>query len=370
MKRILIVVWSNLNNSGGVQNGIKHMTSVLKDEFVFDIVTFFRVDPDNLGAYSIFDKIHCIPCNRSNKIAKLFEYLFRPLRLYRGAMRILGEVEYDVVHCHDLQLGAYFMRAAKQCNVPIRICHSHNPDAVKKNDLFRKVYCTLLRPIVNKNSNVKIGCSKKACDYMFGEKTDGTFVVNNELILADFDLNKYPRNDTGTVRFVHVGRFTYQKNHDFLLDTFNYIHKRIKESSLTLVGWGELETPLKEKISQYGIEEVVTFLPHTSNIPEVFSNADYMIFPSRFEGLGRVLIEAQAMGVMCFASDVVPDETALGCCKYFSLSDGYEKWGNRIIEFIQTGEREKYSINRELLSTFDINHVADKYAAIYRGEYN
>lgn len=370
MKRVLIVVWSNLNNSGGVQNGIKHMTSMLKDEFIFDVVTFFHVDADNLGAYSIFNKIHCISCDRNNKIAKLLEYLFRPLRLYKGAKRILGGTEYDVVHCHDLQLGAYFLKAAKQSNVPIRICHSHNPDAVKKHDLFRKLYCAMLRPIVNKCANIKIGCSKKACDYMFGEKTEGTFVVNNELILADFDLNKYPRKYSPIVRFVHVGRFTYQKNHDFLLDTFNYLHQKIKETSLTLVGWGELEPSVREKIRQYGIEQVVSILPHTSNIPEVFSNADYMIFPSRYEGLGRVLIEAQAMGVMCFASDVVPNETALGCCKYFNLSDGYKVWGDRIIEFIQSGSKEKHHVDRELLNSFDINQVAKKFAMIYRGEYN
>jgi glycosyltransferase involved in cell wall biosynthesis len=106
----------------------------------------------------------------------------------------------------------------------------------------------------------------------------------------------------------HVGRFQYQKNHELLIDIYNSFHKKYSDSRLLLVGQGVEEAAIKDKVNKLKLEENVMFLGIRSDVNEIMQAMDVFVLPSRFEGLGIVLIEAQAAGLPCVTSkNVVPD---------------------------------------------------------------
>ena len=169
-----------------------------------------------------------------------------------------------------------------------------------------------------------------------------------------------------TVHFVHVGRFTDLKNQLFLLDVFKHVIQKIPTGVLALVGWGEDIIKIKQKIEVLGLIEKVKLLPGDSNIPNILSESDYMIFPSKSEGLGIVLLEAQVSGVYCFASSVVPKVVDLGLCTFLDLSLGAKGWADIIIKHIQ--ENKSYQLDIKKRNRFDIQEVKKEYVKLYGGE--
>lgn len=109
--------------------------------------------------------------------------------------------------------------------------------------------------------------------------------------------------------------------------------KKNKNSVLMLIGVGEKEDEIKKKVRRLGLEECVIFLGFKNNVNEYMWTMDLFVFPSLFEGLGLVLIEAQATGMKCFTSkDVVPNNAKVTeLLTFISLEDNLEKWVEKIV---------------------------------------
>ena len=99
------------------------------------------------------------------------------------------------------------------------------------------------------------------------------------------------------------------------------------------------------------------------DIPDIMRQSDVFVFPSRFEGLGIVLIEAQAMNLLCVSSDVVPRETDLGLCEYLSLNQNAEQWAAKIIEMVNN--KNSYILDSEKLNCFSEENVQTVYRELY-----
>lgn len=105
----------------------------------------------------------------------------------------------------------------------------------------------------------------------------------------------------------HVGRFTPEKNHPFLVEVFREIAARQEKAFLLMVGAGDT-TQTEETLKQYGLGDRYLILSHRQDIPQLLAAMDVFVFPSIFEGFGIALLEAQAAGVRCVASDRCPPE--------------------------------------------------------------
>lgn len=367
--QVLIVAEHDLTSKGGIQRNVASVTQRLSGEFIFDAVVFTHMEEEEKRTFSNYRDIYCIPCDQAKgRLFKLLENLTRPLRILYRAAQIIKKNKYDAIHCHDMKKAPILLWAAKKRGVPVRIMHCHNPAEGEPVHGIRKFYFDRIGALVNPCSNVKIGCSRDACDSIFRDQAPKAFVVNDGIDLTYFDPLKFKKGPHDTINFIHVGRFTYQKNHEFLLRVFREINKALPHTRLTLVGWGKLEDQIYRDIASLGLKDVVRLLPGDSDIPECMSRADYMIFPSRYEGLGDVLIEAQSMEIMCFAADCVPRETDLGLCDYLSLDSGSGRWAEYIIRFIESSERAERHLDKEKQAAFDVAVIISTYAAIYRGE--
>lgn len=218
--------------------------------------------------------------------------------------------EYKIVHGHMHSLGAVYLNAAKSANVPVRIAHSHTYNTLNNSKKIIKIF---MNHQYSKYATDLFACSTEAGEYMFGNKpfTVINNAIDSEKFVAKPEIRNAIRAELGFENnFVigHVGRFYPQKNHLFLIDIFAEIKRRCQNAKLVFVGSGEMESRIKEKISELKLENDVIFLGNRSDMHRVFQCFDVFAFPSMFEGLGIVAIEAQAAGTPVVCTDSLPQE--------------------------------------------------------------
>ena len=163
--------------------------------------------------------------------------------------------------------------------------------------------------------------------------------IDSQNFIADADTRNEIRKELGLKdKFVvgHVGRLHPQKNHDFLIDVFAELKKKKPDAELILVGTGPLEEKVKSKVVEKGLSDCVHFLGNRKDMNRIYQAMDVFVFPSLFEGLGIVAIEAQAAGVPIVCSEGLPPETDITpIYRKLLLSDGAEKWANAALEMAQ-----------------------------------
>lgn len=243
--------------------------------------------------------------------------------------------EYKIVHVHQDCLSSVILRAAAQHNIPVRIAHSHNANQDK--NLKYPIKLWYKRSIPKYTTNL-FACGKDAGDWMFGGAPYQ--IINNAIDATAYSFNPKKRIEmrhqlglADKLIIGHVGRFNPQKNHLFLLDIFAALLKKEPNAVLLLVGGGENMLKIQAKAHALGIAEHVRFLGVRSDVADLMQAMDVFVFPSLYEGLGIVLIEAQAAGLPCVVSDTIPREAYLtDLVTAERLSSSTETWADNILE--------------------------------------
>ena len=366
MKPKILLVCCNDFKNGGIQAVIMSIVKSLNNKYDFDAISFSDGKQYHSDEFLKYGTIfHFKKFKAKNIISRLFVDIFEYYYLYFQSKKFFKEHnDYTAVHCHNYFNAAPILIAAKNAGINIRISHSHNVESTIKNkNPFHSYFNNQKRKQLNKFATSKIACSKAAGEYLFGKS--GATVVNNAIDLMKFNPHVYEYiSNEQTIKFVHVGRYSHQKNQLFLIDVFNEYLKLDNNATLTLVGFGSLEEMVKDKIISLSLQDKITMLPSDSNIPEVYAKSDITIYPSTFEGLGISLIEAQAMGLRCYVSEVIQPEANLGLLKTLQLDWGAKKWARIIYDDIQTNGSEKQFVD---MSSFDINNIKNQYDMLYSG---
>ena len=245
--------------------------------------------------------------------------------------------EYKIVHSHMSELGYFAFREAEQQGVPVRICHAHNaPHGFDAKMIVRTYFKKRMMPHLTH----LFMCGEESGKWLYGEKNKSRFIMLNNAIDAasyTYDLSKRVelRRQLGLADELvigHVGRFNPQKNHPFLLDIFAALLKKEPNAVLLLVGGGENMLKIQAKAHALGIAEHVRFLGVRSDVADLMQAMDVFVFPSLYEGLGIVLIEAQAAGLPCVVSDTIPREAYLtDLVTAEKLSSSVEAWAEKIL---------------------------------------
>lgn len=272
--------------------------------------------------------------------------------------------EYQIVHSHINSFSKYVLKAAKKVGIKNRIAHSH---IALTNKGISDLYKNITKIGINKYTTKRFACSKEAGKWLYG---NGEFeVLPNAIEIENFYYNEKLREEYRKKygvedKFVlcNIGRFTEQKNHIFLFEILKEINKK-KDAVLILIGDGNLKDEYQRKLRELEIEDKVIFTGVVNNVHEVLNAADTFVFPSKFEGLGIVLIEAQANGLKCYASDNIPKEVNITeSVKFISLNNNAEEWANEILN----GKFERtVNIEKIKASGYDINESAKKLQKYY-----
>lgn len=250
--------------------------------------------------------------------------------------------DYKVVHLHSSSKNFYVLKSAKKYGIPVRIAHSHNIGFQSKSKL-QIIIGNLCKPLLKKYATDYFACAYLAGEWLFGKKTveNGKVrVIHNAIEYEKFKFNKNKRNEIRKKLNIdnmlvvgNVGRFSTQKNHEFLIDIFYEMHKENKNTVLMLIGKGEKENLLHEKVKKLGLEKNVMFMGFCTNVNELMWIMDIFLMPSLHEGLPVVGIEAQASGLPCFMSKyVITNEVKItDLVKFIELDESPEKWAKEIL---------------------------------------
>lgn len=218
--------------------------------------------------------------------------------------------KYRVFHIHTQHAMDAFLSAmaAKCAGIHTVIVHSHNT-----NTLFHRKAHFVFRHVLNKLKIERFACSNAAGKWMYDKKQFK--VIHNGIIPEMFVFNDSVRNDirkkfNWSDHYIigHVGRFNEQKNHDFIIDIFNELHKNELSCKLVLIGQGENYEKICNKIREMGLTEFIDILGVRRDVSLLYQGMDLFLFPSLFEGLPVVLVETQMADLPSLISDSITTE--------------------------------------------------------------
>ena len=301
----------------------------------------------------------------------------KPFKYHKELKKVLKEGNYKIVHSHISTMSFFSLWAAKSAKVPVRIAHAHSTTnkQEKKKNLMKQV----LRPFSKVFATDYFCCSELAGRWLFGNKTydDGkVYLLNNAIDVDKYKYDKKIRIDKrkelnlkdNDLVIGHIGRFVKQKNHDFLIDIFDEIHKQNKNTILLLAGDGPLKEEIQNKVKKIGLEKNVQFLGQRNDANELYQAMDAFVLPSLYEGLPVVGVEAQAAGLPCFLStDMTKETKVLDSTKFIELSKSPKEWADIIIKELKLFQRKDTS--KEITdNNFNIKNESKKMLKTYINE--
>lgn len=152
--------------------------------------------------------------------------------------------------------------------------------------------------------------------WMAGTKCKANMVsIPNPITVSKSDDINHKKDDV----VLAVGRLTYQKGFDMLLEAWQQVSKDYPLWKLKIIGSGEDEEALLKRSIELELTKTIEFIPKTNHIENYYLQSKLFVMSSRFEGLPLVLIEAQAYGlpIVSFDCDTGPAEV---------VQDGENGW--------------------------------------------
>lgn len=306
------------------------------------------------------------------KVYKVTPYYKNPIAFMHGIYKVIRDHHYRIVHSNMNTLSAFPLFAAWVAGAPVRILHNHSTSSPGETE--RNIMKFMLRPFARLFANHYLACSRLAGEWMYGRKmmdSGKVTIVNNAIDLKKYAFNpqkrKILRKELGLAdEFVigHVGRFMFQKNHEFLIDVFAEAYKKNPHMALLLVGDGPLRPAMEEKVRKLGLTGHVKFLGLRNNVQDFYHVMDLFILPSHYEGLPVVGVEAQANGLLCLFSTKVTKETRLThSAQFLDLEAGASMWAEGIISL--KCERNKKAGDELRQAGFEINKETEKLVKFY-----
>ncbi len=259
---------------------------------------------------------------------------------------------YRIIHVHLNTYSGWVQYAAKKAGVPVRITHSRN-NGIDKN--WKMIFKALSKLIVNGPTTHKFACSRQAGEFLFGKKgilpPNEFMVIPNGFNLSKFSFDEDKRKEmrgklnlTNELAIVHVGRLAPPKNHKYLIEVFDCIHRLQPDSKLFLIGDGELKQDVQKQVASLGLSDDVVFLGSLPNVNDYLNAMDAMVFPSFYEGFGTVVLESQCNGLSTLATDGLTKETKITeCLEFMNINDEPINWAKKVIEMFNKIERKDYT---------------------------
>ncbi|WP_295715288.1 glycosyltransferase [uncultured Mitsuokella sp.] len=339
MERIL--QYGISSNLGGIESYIlQQMNYIDHDLLSYDFVYYgpAREFPYENQIRDNGGRIYYLPWPKKN--LKNF-FLF-----YYHLAKIIKNNHYKGVVLNLINLrNASILLIAKICGVPLRIIHSHNAGTVQKDNLKNKIINFIDKMIIKFSATNYFACSNLAGKWMFGEKSKFA-LIPNAIECKKFEFNPLIRQKVRDNlkledKFVigHVARFCRQKNNEYVIEIYNQIYIRKKNSILLLIGSynNDAEERLiyqrvRKKIQEYGLCNNVIFLGMRKDVFELYQAMDCLLLPSHFEGFPVVAIEAQAAGLPCYFSDKITAEVNItDLVTFLPIDTNPNLWAEKIL---------------------------------------
>lgn len=333
------------NDKGGLTGYIcQNYRYMDKQQVQFDFLTYeteldFRAEFEKMGA-----RFFVVP-----KPSHFLAY-------YQALKQIHSQNQYKAIHFNISYANFIPLLAARLAGFSRIICHSHSTEIDDKRPLVRgikKCIHYIGRALMPVLADEYLTCSDLAGQWMYPEslrKGPHYHIAKNAIDLEKYCFNpeicNKIRKTLGIGEHIfcigHVGRFSYQKNHEFLIQVFAELHQQLKDSCLLLIG-GHMNGDAyyenaRDLVQNLHLENSVQFLGIRKDVPNLMQAMDCFVLPSHFEGLPIVGIEAQAAGLPCIVSDQVSRE--MDVCdnvQFISIDSGASDWVESLLQISKRG---------------------------------
>ena len=343
----ILLLFTIMDRGGAETMVMNYYRHIDRQKIQFD----FMVHREQRGAYD--DEIESMG-GRIYRMPPIFPQNF--MRYKRMLKEFFDEHdEYQIIHSHMSELGYFAFVEAKRHGIPVRICHAHNAPDFKHENLIQYIKLIpryyFIRRIRHLTTDFFV-CSHIAGLWLFGKKRESNFVfmrnaIETEKFLYNSDEANRTRQEFGvsSQRIIcHVGRYNKQKNHSFLIEIFKEIREKDTDSVLLLVGDGDLKKEIEDKVAKLHLQRSVRFLGVRDDVPQLLKASDILLFPSYYEGLSVVLVEAQATGINCVVTDSLASETIIckNQMKLVSLQRSAKEWADIVLN--EKSEKREHAI--------------------------
>lgn len=296
--------------------------------------------------------------------------------LRQEVVRVLSQ-GYDVIHLHTSSWRGFLIeQIAMEMKVGKVIVHSHSTGVDVTDERERKTqeqeHERYKSQFTMEYATDVCGCSTLAADWLFGPQIprERIQILPNAIDLKRYHFQPEKRQEIRTFlnlenRIIvgNVGRYSYQKNQEFLLRAFAKAYMRNPFLFLLCLGEGILLEKLKVLSRQFGLENNVMFLDWKDNVEDYLQAMDVFCLPSHFEGLPISAIEAQASGVRCLISENVTREVQItDLVRFLPLEEAY--WTEELAGCTKDLPRDRQD-EKIAKAGYDIQVAARKLEKLY-----
>lgn len=356
-------------NMGGAETLVKNYALLLdKSKFNVTVLCYEHCDSpyedilrqNDIKVIYVCDKMPL--CQKRDAASRIINHYQR----YWLVRRELRNLDPDIVHFH-LSLSDYVKFAALKKDV--RLFYTQHFDATDLERDNPKSVATI-KWLMNHYNVQLIALNdemRSSMNRIF--ETCNVKILNNGVDLSIFTNNisqkeKRVQLNIPQNAFVvtHVGRFDPIKNHKFLIEIFQKIKEKKPEAYLLMVGKGETEQQIEEKLKSAGLEDSYSILHDRTDVAEILQASDAAVFPSFSEGLPLTLIEMQAAGLPCVASKGVSRDACISNkLQFLNLELGAEAWADKLLKLCEDTTPIQYSGIEE----WDIRHNVKQLEIMY-----
>lgn len=286
--------------------------------------------------------------------------------------KFLKKQKFEIIQIHTgTPLRFMYLIAAKMAGVKKRIYHSHSAEVFgpHKGLKIKKIIFSIIKNFIPLFATDLFACSELAGKWMYPKSyQDKVQIIHNGIDMNKFKFNNDIRKEyrekaslTDEIIVGHVARFNEQKNHTFLIDVFKEVVKEDSKYQLWLIGTGELEGQIKEKVKKLNLSKNVKFLGVRNDVNKLMQAMDIFVLPSNYEGLPVVGIEAQVVGLQCFFSDKITQEVKITSNVKFLQLD-VEEWKYNILNTNNLNRNTGIVVNN---FNYDISNTIEKLMELY-----
>ena len=354
MKRVVVAGFSN--HLAGTEAVIKNYVSALKGRISFDMLV--TEEPTNyMDLFDGDNRYFVLPNKRRHPLAHTGA-VSRHFAEHHG--------EYDAVWSNlNILNNLDALRLGARYGIPKRILHAHNSQ--NNGALHQRVLCAIHKPTFQGYLTDRWACSREAGDYFF--PNDDYVIIPNAINEAEYAFDAAARTRVRRELGVGedallvgaVGRLVPEKNYGFLVDLWPRVLEASPEARLCVVGTGELEGELRQKVESAGLGDHVLLPGGTRDMASFYSAFDVFAMPSLFEGLPVSLLEAQFNGLPCVLSDQISRESVVTeGLAMLSLSEP-EQWADALVHASREGVRFN-----ERADTYRLVVQADRVEALFK----
>ena len=304
--------------------------------------------------------------------------LIKQIKCFINLKKLIKDGDYEYVHVHADVANKLFVSglAAKVVGVKKVILHSHAAGIDGTHRKTKKYLHKMCRRFLKYIATDYVACSDVAAQWMFPNVSPSKIVIiNNGVDLEKFQFNQLTRDKIrrelkieNEILIGHVGRFCYQKNHDYFLHILEVLKERRIPAKLLLIGEGPDEERFKEKIKQKHLEDLTIFWGISDKVQEMFMAMDVFALPSHFEGLPIVGVEAQATGLpVIFSNQITSSAKLTDHVAFLGIeTKNASEWVDVILKFKEnTGNRkDAYYFLKE--KKFSIQDTVNSFLKLYK----